>query len=389
MAREFENVIDYVRAQHDTFEERGVCRPDSLVFATLSYLRLPEDATDAYGLAGLCLGDLYRPDWIEPMCGPLFATDSFIELLEAVATSPRFSGVRVSGYVSHTDASAEEQFSAMTFHLSPRATYVAFRGTDNTLVGWREDFNMAFVATIPAQRSATLYVEGVAARTKGRLWLGGHSKGGNLAVFAGMNCADATFERVVSCFSHDGPGFSDACRARGHWEQRSKVVDKTIPQSSVIGMVFERQEWGFRVVRSHAVGFAQHDPFSWEIVGCDFAYERRLDFGASYFDSSLNDWLQTSDPSERERLIDVVFMVLRATGETTFAGIKRNWKWAVPRVLLVAATLDPEDRQFVQQAVTDIWHAVVPDLPLGELGALVGNGAAGIKALLTRGEDKG
>lgn len=170
--------------------------------------------------------------------------------------------------------------------------------------------------------------------------------------------------------------------ARGRWSEATHVIDKTIPQSSVIGMVFEHQEQGCKVVRGHGVGFAQHDPFSWEVEWRDFVFEKKLGVAASHFDSSMNEWLQTSTPDERERFVDAVFSVLAASGETTFGGVKRNWRLAVPKVLLAVAMLAPEDRQFVQRAILDIWHTVMPDLPLADLRRLIGNGASGLKALI-------
>lgn len=363
MPRTYQNMIDYVQTQLDTFAQRDVCRVDSLVFSWLVYFRLPEGVAALETGKGVALKDLFRADWFDEMCGPLYDTESSIELLTAVAASPRFRDVWVSGYESLTDERAEQQFAAMTFQLSMRETFIAFRGTDNTLVGWNEDFNMAFSPSVPSQMEAVRYVENVASRTSGRLWCGGHSKGGNLAVYAGMNCADDTFERIVRCYSHDGPGFSAECMAQGRWESATRKVDKTIPQSSIIGMVFERQESDYRVVRSHGTGFSQHDPFSWEVDLRDFVYEERLGSGASYFNGSMNEWLQESDAEQRERFVNVAFEVLGASGEDTFAGIKAHWRQALPKILVAVAALDPDERSIAQEVLAGMGRAMMPDWP--------------------------
>ena len=360
MARTYENMIDYVRTQMDTFSQRDVCRVDSLVFSWLSYFRLPDEAYEALSLEGLALRDVYRSEWFESMCGKLYDPASSLELLSMVAASPRFRDVRVCNYVERLDEVAEQQFSAMTFCLSPRETFVAFRGTDNTLVGWKEDFNMAFRDEIPSQGAAVRYLEGLATRVQGRLWCGGHSKGGNLAVYAGVMCEASVHERIVRCFSHDGPGFGAKIMADPRWEGSSRLIDKTIPQSSIVGMVFERQEQDYLVVHSHSSGFAQHDPFSWEVDWRDFVKDERLGKGANLFSSSVNAWLSGATDAERERFVDTVFQVLAATGEDTFAAIKANWRKAGRRMVSAVGELSEEDRRLVGGAVGDIVRSLKP-----------------------------
>lgn len=360
MPRSYTNIIDYARTQLDTFAQREVCRVDSLVFSWLSYFRLPEAAFAAFDGDGMPLKELHRAEWFEEMCGRLNDSASSIELLGAVAASPRFRDVRVSGYVSKTNQHAEQQFSAMTFHISPRETYVAFRGTDNTIVGWKEDFNMAFSSVVPSQQAAARYLEHAASRTSGRLWCGGHSKGGNLAVYACMSCSDAVAERIVRCYSHDGPGFLQETMNGAQWRERASLVDKTIPQSSVIGMLLENQEHDYSVVHSHAVGFGQHDPFSWEVDLRDFALDERVGVGASALDSSLDAWLASTSPAERARFVDAVFTVLGAAGFSTMGDIRRGWRTSVPKMLVAAAELPAEDRQLVMTAAGDIVRSLAP-----------------------------
>lgn len=345
------NIIDYVRTQLDTFEQRDVCRVDSLVLSWLSYYRLPEGAEAARTAEGMSLRDLYRAEWFDAMCGKLYDAHSSVELLSAAAASPRFRDVRVCEYVSCLNERRSQQFSAMTFRLGSRATYVAFRGTDNTLVGWKEDFNMAFQSVVPSQTSAMSYLNRVGKQAEGRLWCGGHSKGGNLAVYAGMLCDPDVQGRLVTCFSHDGPGFTHKVMDDPRWEHAQVLIDKTIPQSSVIGMLFENQEKDVRVVHSTSVGFSQHDPFSWEVDWRDFVVEQKVGRGASVLDSSLDAWLSKSTDEEREHFVDAVFSVIEASGQSTFADVKANWRTTFPRMIAAAAQLPAEDRKYVTAAL--------------------------------------
>ena len=360
MAREFTNIIDYARKELETFEQRPLCRVDSLIFSWVSYYRLPKEAPVTLSDASIPIKELLRTEWLEPMCERLFDAQSSIELLMALAASPRFRDVRVCGYESRTNEQAEQQFAAMTFLLPQGETFVAYRGTDNTLVGWKEDFNMAFKTAVPSQIAAARYLDRVAQNTRGQLWCGGHSKGGNMAVFAGMTCSPQTRARLNKCFSHDGPGFSAKTIADPRWVDAPQIADKTIPQSSVIGMIFENQEQNYTVVHSHSKGFNQHDPFSWEVNGCDFALENKLGLGAIVLDSSVNAWLANATDEQREGFVDAIFSVFEATGESSFADIKANWRTAAPKMAAAAAKLDAEDRGMVLQAVSDVTRALLP-----------------------------
>ncbi len=352
MPRGFPNIVDYARSELDTFAQREICRVDSLVFSCLAYFRIPQEMQAAFGSEGVPLRSLYRAEWFDAMCGKVYDPQSSVELLAAVAASPRFRGVRVCNYQTRTNELAEQQFSAMTFRLSPQMTFVAYRGTDNTLVGWKEDFNMSFATAVPSQVSALRYLERVAEQTSGKIWCGGHSKGGNLAVYAGMMCLPATRSRLVTCFTHDGPGFSTDTMGDPRWQHATQLVDKTIPQSSVIGMIFENQEGDYAVVHSHNLGFAQHDPYSWEVDGRDFAIQERVSAGARMLDSTVNEWLSTTTPEDRADFVDAVFSVLGATDMDTMAEMRQNWRVATPKMLRAVARLDPRQRKLVLDAVT-------------------------------------
>jgi hypothetical protein len=268
--------------------------------------------------------------------------------------------VRVSNYVQDTNEIISRQFSGTAFRISETETYVGFRGTDNTMVGWKEDLNMSFSDAVPSQLSSVGYLEHVAARSRGRIWCGGHSKGGNLAVYASVMAKDEARDRVFCAFTHDGPGFSEKTMQDERWKSSRVAIDKTIPQSSVIGMVFESQEIGYRIVHSDAVGFYQHDPFSWEVDGLDFVEVSELAGGASRFNKSLNSYLANSEPKEREHIVDAIFSVLEASGEDTFAGVKANWKTAFPKMLIAASVLDAEERSIVLSAVGEIVGKMLP-----------------------------
>ena len=372
MARFVPNMCDYVRTQLDSMGERGVCRVDSLVFSWLSYLSMPPEVAGTPGDCRITLADLARPEWAESLCGRTFAPSSSWELLQACAASPRYSCVVVSDYVEDSDERAQRQFSATSFALPGNTHYVAFRGTDNTLVGWKEDFNMAYATEVPSQASAVAYLERIASTRDGDLLLGGHSKGGNLATYAATMCADSCHARVAGVFSHDGPGLSSAVAADARWERTRRLVDKTIPRSSVIGLLFENQGVDVTVVKSDTVGLFQHDPFSWEVAGRDFVCAGHVGAGSALIDSSLSAWLSQLAPEERASFIDAVYNVVSASGEKTLADIRRNWQVAVPRMVGAAQRLDEEEREHVMRALRAIVDIAQPGRGrLSQLGLMM------------------
>ena len=347
------NFLTYAQTAFDSFEERSFCAVDSLVFAWLSYLHLPDDMPELVGWQGLDVRELLRAECYQDMIGDLWDPEESRALLEAVAASPRYRGVRVCGYRAVNDASMTEQFAAMTFRFPAGFSYLSFRGTDSTIVGWKEDFNMAFRCPVAAQVSAAHYVDEVASAIGGPLLCGGHSKGGNLAVYGAAMCSDAARARIERVYSHDGPGFVEEFLSGEAFADLSGRIDKTLPQSSIFGMMFETQE-DYAIVESTEFSLLQHNPFSWVVDGCDFVYREHLFAGARYVDGSIREMLLAVGPAERERFIDALFSVLEATGAERFADIGANLRESIPVMLQKAQGFDQDTRRFISQTIVAI-----------------------------------
>ena len=358
------NLFGYLSRAFDTFDERELSDVDSLVLACLSYFRYQGDAVRTSD--GVPLRDLFRAEWLEAMTHGLWDPEGLARLLALVAASPRFRDLRVSDYVDDFDEAVEKQFSACVLRLPGGGAYVSFRGTDNTLVGWKEDFNMAFETGVPSQYAAIDYLERVAPTIEGPLYLGGHSKGGNLAVCALARCSAGVAARVGRAFSHDGPGFTEEALADELWQERSALVSKTVPRSSVIGMLFERQE-DYAVVDSSTMGLTQHDPFSWVVEGTDFVRQEGLGRGASFVDKGLNEWIASMTRAEREGFVEALFSVLDAAGEDTFAELSGNWQASVPAMLRRLGELEPERRGHITRALALLAQAFVPEFELPQM----------------------
>ena len=368
------NFLTYVRERMDTFAERPLCSIDSLVFSWLSYARMGVLQDCAGTPEGIALHELLRAEDFERMFGTGWDPQSSRDLLFAVCASPRFRDVRLTDFCFKTDHATEEQFAAMTFRLPDGSLYAAFRGTDSTIVGWKEDFNMTFLRPIPAQGEAAAYLNEVAGATNGPLYVGGHSKGGNLAVYAAAMLAPEHRSRLKRVFSHDGPGFQREFVASEAYRGIEPIMEKTLPKSSVIGMLMaEGENYSRVVVESDGFSLLQHNPFlrSVDVDACTFVEADGFSVSSRYLDRTLDAWLDKYGLDNRERFVDALFDVIRVTGANRFGEIMDNRKTMVPLMLDATEKLDPEVRVFVKDMFMSLAKAATIEQVTGTAGGIL------------------
>lgn len=313
-------IVDYVERTFVSFSDLPVNEVDSLAFCQLAYLRIGETFPDATTGEGRLLRDLFQAESLERLYGGLRDPKLNARLIAAFASSPRFREVRVCRYVNDVDADRGIQFSATCFLLPNGDTFVAFRGTDMTIVGWKEDFNLAVSYPVPAQIESLAYLLECAEATTGNLFVGGHSKGGNLATYCSMNAPAKVHDRIVRVFDHDGPGFYEEVVESDAFVALIPKVSKTVPQLSVFGQLFETVPV-MKVVQSNGIGtLMQHDPYTWlvDVENASFVDRGKLDAAADYGRRTLDDWLRSMDADERERFIEAFFLVCSSGGATGF-----------------------------------------------------------------------
>lgn len=308
-----DDLFAYLRWRGDLpFTDFPLNEVDALVFSALSYIRfagvvseLPQD----WKLLEQAAQELLAlPDAQER---PRVKQD--LELLALAAQCPRFSRVGMANYQDVFLPEEETQFAAVTFFLPDCTAFLVFRGTDNTLVGWKEDFNMSFQDTVPAQRLALEYLNRFAEGSRTPLRLSGHSKGGNLAVFAAAQCDKAVQSRILEVYNQDGPGFTGAMLGSEGYSSMVPKIRTFIPQSSVIGLLLEHEEPHI-VIRSREVGVMQHDPYSWDVERDHFVLMEETTEDSKYIDKTLKAWLSGMDKGERNALVDTVFELLTSGG---------------------------------------------------------------------------
>lgn len=307
------NMFDYLVWRGDlTFTQDPVNAVDALVFSTLSYVRYAGDLEKNPG-AVVTLKDASDTLFAQENLENRYRSKTDLDLVRAAAQTLRFGSTRICMYRDRLIPEQETQFAAMTFLLDDGTMFLAFRGTDYTLVGWKEDFNMSFRQTVPAQLLAEEYVREVGAEYYLPMRLGGHSKGGNLAVFAAARSSPMLQKRILEVYNHDGPGFTGYLMGDPGYLAMVPRIKTLVPQSSVIGMLLEHEE-PYTVIRSKSHGVMQHDPYTWEVVGRSFVPVPELSQSSVFLDATIKTWYADMTDQERNQLVDVLYQVLSADG---------------------------------------------------------------------------
>lgn len=325
--RSFSNVHDYITWRGDlTFEQSPMCEVDGLVFSLLSYLdydgivpSTPSTQREAPALLTVTKRYLKSKGRGEASSHGIVISNDMIRMLVKASKSKRFGLTRPICYANRLCEDEEKQFSATAFSLPTGDVFISFRGTDDTLIGWKENFNMSFMYPIPAQKEALLFLERVATTARGRIYLGGHSKGGNLAVYAAVKSSPSVNERIVAVYSNDAPGFTSEFICSAAYRNMRGRIHTYIPQSSVVGMLLEHEE-DYTVVKSGNSGLLQHDAFSWEVVASRFVYLDSISDGSRMIDKKMKEFLSEMTRAERERFVDSLFEAIDSqTGAKTLS----------------------------------------------------------------------
>lgn len=344
------NIVDYLAWRGDiSLEVSPWNELDGLLMAVLSYLNF-------HGVQdhrGWTLEEAKRIDLLIGDGGASF--EGRKKVFEAMADSARFSGCRMHHFIARTDEELSMQFSAECLDLPDGTMCVAFRGTDNTLVGWREDFNMAYQTQVPAQAAAAYYLTKAAKETDGKIRLVGHSKGGNLAVYAASKATKKVQDQIESIWSYDGPGMNmEMARSKGFQRIRPKI-HSYIPQTSIIGLLMEYYE-PYTVVRSTAKGLEQHDPLTWQVYGRRFEELPGVDRTACVVRDTLHEMLTNSTPEQRAAFVEALFRMADNTNATKMSDILNEKFRSFRKMYGSRKDLDPETRRtftrLIAQAVS-------------------------------------
>lgn len=349
------NIMDYISWRGDlSFEQSQFNEVDNLILACFSYVNL-DGISAVTKQKGIGLKKLTKEFMKLHTMKELEADKSFIRLapfmMMEMAKSVRFGKCVVRNYVNDIVTEAEQQFAAMEIVLEDGTSYVSFRGTDDTIIGWKEDFNLS-TGVVPAQKRAIEYLQKISEHTDGMLRVGGHSKGGNLAIYGSVMCKSA-HEKILEIYSNDGPGFSREFQELPEMKEMMPKIIRIIPEYSIIGTLLEHEKEPV-IVASSSKGLLQHDGFSWEVQGPALVRRDSLNKTALRFIEILHKWIDGMDTEQKRLLIEDLFATLQASGYEKLSEVQSGGLKSLAAMVKRVEKFAPESRGMMQELLTAI-----------------------------------
>lgn len=306
-------IFDYLdQVAYDSIYDTPFNELDMLMLTEITYLPFDKIVSDQ--MSPDCTCRLFEAAGKVPQDLSMLVTKNRLKLLEKVASSTRFKNIKLMGYVNDIDPDVQKQFAAMIFKIKPDSYVLTFRGTDDSIIGWKEDFHMTYMDQVPAQKTAVNYLRKAMDALPGQFILTGHSKGGNLASYAASQIEPEYQERIQSIYSYDAPGLNHSVITSQSYQTISDKIKRYIPQGSIVGMMLETPKQA-QIVKSTAIGgLAQHDTFSWQISDQTFVLLDNLNPDSLQMDKTLKNWVDSVSDEELKDFFDLFFGLILDAG---------------------------------------------------------------------------
>ena len=308
------NILDYLDWRGDlTFDQSPFNEVDNLLLSQLVYVDLAGIVPGPESNEKIRIAEVSRIFFAthdeKKILEKVSMTKTAMYVLKKMAESERYKDAMLGGYVNDISIEEQSQFAVVCVYLGDKSLFVAFSGTDDTIVGWRENFNMSYLGATPGQKKAVEYLNHMVGIGQWKVRVGGHSKGGNLAVYAAVHCKSLIKRKIISVYSNDGPGFSKEMVLSEAYQEMIPKIYTYIPESSIVGLLLEHEE-EVQVVKSSNIGVGQHDAMSWEVVGTHFVYSDKVTERSIFIDETMRAWLMDIDASQREEIVNAIFAIL-------------------------------------------------------------------------------
>ena len=346
------NMLDYIKEfGHVSFEERAFSEIDALVLTELEYLPLEKVVpSDENGEDFVTVKEIaeYMQEHKQELFdeNPMMITEERHEVSQVIADAPRFQSLKFFGVVSEWDKDTTKQFAAITVEVEPSVRLVVFRGTDETLIGWKEDFLMTYSPLVAAQTDAKEYLAKQASLWGGDLMVSGHSKGGNLAIYAAATQEEDVQLRIVDIFCFDSPGLYRSVLETKGYQNIVPLAMRYIPQDSLVGLMLE-SEVPYVIVKSNATGAMQHSAMTWEIEDGQFIKMEKLTKNSQLNDQTFKKWTESVSDEELELFWNVFFELLFSVGIDTVNDLYGQFMHYVQEFLKAAGDMDEEKRELL------------------------------------------
>ena len=340
------NIVNYVKNEKRSFKEFPFNDVDSLVLSAFSYYDFKEDIPSLFSIGKIKIKDL-DPNKFKKYCEELTDRKRFLQLLNAIVKSPRYMDMELDNYYEKESIEEEMGFKAFTIENND-FIYISFMGTRTaSIISWKEDFNLAYLSPLPSQKLAHIYLNKVMLESFKPVYVGGHSKGGNLAIYASMRTNFFNRLRIKRIFSHDGPGFLERVIHSRKFKAIESKISKTIPQGSVIGMLLYTKE-DVKIIKSSGVsGVDQHSPFNWHVKNGDFIYLKDISWAAKNVDKVITDLVENLTKKQKIRFIDSLFSILQSNNFNPLDIPNRNYVRMYSSFRKGLKEIDEESREII------------------------------------------
>lgn len=343
------NICDYLSWRGDVpFSVSPFNEVDGLILSELVYADFSGIILE--GEERVPLPEARRRFWQKHKREELLQDTSFTKmapfLLDDMADNARFGKTEIGFFLDEFDTKADLQLAALTFFLEDGTAFAAFRGTDATVVGWKEDFNMSYQPETEGQRRASAYLDKHFADTDIPLRVGGHSKGGNLAVFAAVKACESVRSRILAVYNNDGPGFLDAFTELDAYREMLPRITCIVPESSIIGTLLSNSAYQ-HVVKSTSIGILQHDGFTWQVLGPKFVEAEKRSENSVLIEQIMRQWLSGKTEEERRLFVNTLFSLFEATGKDTFVEMMQEKAKSLSSMYKMLETMPKEQRTAV------------------------------------------
>ena len=344
------NLFDYLAWRGDiTCEQDEFNEIDGMILSRFSYAPFEyvfTPAREKASIKSICNGLLRRKKARESVLTPLD-----VDLFEAMAHSGRFAKLKVGHYVNIFDDKEQTQFSAMTVEINNSFHVVVYRGTDDTIIGWKESINLGFISPIASQRHALEYLGKIAEMTEGRLVLAGHSKGGNLASYAAAFADEKIQNRITDVYNYDGPGFMDSVLKDKGYQNICDRIHTYVPQGSIVGMLLGHKEKHMVIHSNENFMPMQHSLYTWSILGKEFIMEESTTNQSRYLDSTMKKWMGAMDNAKREQLVECAYSIIAGMDAKTLTDFRNNRFDNISRIINSMKNLDDETKQVLNEGI--------------------------------------
>ena len=359
--------FDYLNWRGDlSFEQAPFNKIDALLLAQVTYCIfdgvVSEKFSEKKSFAQVAKDFSATPDYDERINIGFLINKRTTELMFKAAESQRFRNIELCGFRNIYNEGNVEQFAALTFIVEGKPV-ITLRGTDDTIVGWKEDFNIAWLEQIPAQKDALEYFEEACKELDVNVILVGHSKGGNLVINTAVNCGKQLQKRINEVYNFDGPGFAQEFFEREEYKAVENRIHSFYPGFSVVGMIFHHPA-NYEIVKSEAFAFWQHDAMCWQIMGTAFVNEADFAEESRIFYTAFNEWIDKLNVKQKKDFVETMFCVLEASGAKTNNEIEKEAFKATAKMLAAYAELGHTKRKELRMILSMFKDVIADDIPI-------------------------